>query len=992
MQKKTALYFLLLFTSAFLFFQSVSFAQSSNWQQLASPFYEGVFSISAAPNGNLWTITGNIAYMSTDQGNTWKKMKSIPNIYSSKVAVNPYNGNIFIICGYTSIYRSTDNGQSWDNIFLGQDVGPVGCISFNPNGDIIAAAGYSDVASTIFVSSNKGTSWTKKSTMIDNAEVLSIAVTKSGNYVASTHLGIYRSADGGSTWTCVSQSLPKLVYNAIKMAKDGTLFTGTQSKIYSSTDDGQSWQVSYMTGSGLFVKSIVADSSGNVWACDIYGLYRTIDYGQNWFRVSVDLDNKGINDFTSDPSGNLFAGSQHGILMSTNAGNEWISRSAGINNSKCDEIKLAPDGTLYTYHLNDLYLSTNSGTSWTKTQTDFSPYGIECLSIDSKGNLYAGSVGRIGISTDRGNSWEMITFDDNSTYITSIAFDEDGAIYAGTGKGIYRSLNNGKTWNLLYGISSSKRTQIAISRNKDIFFAVNRAVYKSADNGATWAKKTPGIAGEVKNLMINHKGYIYFGTDNPGLLYSKNNGETWQDVQVGEPNYFPIIYSILEARSGIIYTNTTNGYYYSDNDGQTWNLIDKEEDRGGNILDMIVDKTGYLYATTDGSGFIKSNQPLLKILPPETINIKIGDQKAYLSWNKITSPNFSKYNIYGSYDHYPSTLINIATGGANDTTKLVNNLTNLKYYYMVISAVDNQGNESFSDEVSVKPIPLPAAPTQVEVANGLTKAKTTQSFRWTRPMCGDLYALEISQDSTFKTSFYSDSTLTDTVKQVGGFAHSTKYFWRVKSQSISGWGSWSNVWTFTTIIAPPSAPVAIQPSINALNQPVNETFKWNKLPTAESYYFQLSKAQDFKSSMVFEDSTLTDTLKAIGPLENDTKYYWRLRGKNEGGIGAWTTALSFATIVATPEVALLSSPLNNAQAQPRDITLKWLKAKRAGQYFFQLASDSLFNDLIISDSMVTDTCKTVMQLSYNSKYYWKVKSVNVGGVSLWSSVFSFIVM
>jgi hypothetical protein len=55
---------------------------------------------------------------------------------------------------------------------------------------------------------------------------------------------------------------------------------------------------------------------------------------------------------------------------------------------------------------------------------------------------------------------------------------------------------------------------------------------------------------------------------------------------------------------------------------------------------------------------------------------------------------------------------------------------------------------------------------------------------------------------------------------------------------------------------------------------------------------------------VKRDSTRLDTSLTVNGLENNTKYYWRVRGKNAAGFGEWSIAWSITTIavgIVTPE-------------------------------------------------------------------------------------------
>lgn len=90
--------------------------------------------------------------------------------------------------------------------------------------------------------------------------------------------------------------------------------------------------------------------------------------------------------------------------------------------------------------------------------------------------------------------------------------------------------------------------------------------------------------------------------------------------------------------------------------------------------------------------------------------------------------------------------------------------------------------------------------------------------------------------------------------------------------------------------------------------------------------------------------------------------------------------------VATPN---LISPPNNSLNQPINITLSWTKNSQAIRYGLEVATDSLFNNKIFSDSTLVDTFKTFVKLARETKYYWRVKAITSYNSSDWSEAWSF---
>lgn len=91
----------------------------------------------------------------------------------------------------------------------------------------------------------------------------------------------------------------------------------------------------------------------------------------------------------------------------------------------------------------------------------------------------------------------------------------------------------------------------------------------------------------------------------------------------------------------------------------------------------------------------------------------------------------------------------------------------------------------------------------------------------------------------------------------------------------------------------------------------------------------------------------------------------------------WTHTNIITTNPVKPSVPVLNyPPANGGVVIPNLISFKWLKSDRAAKYYFQLASDSAFTNLVASDSTINDTLRVVGNIQYSGKYYWRVKAKN----------------
>ena len=282
----------------------------------------------------------------------------------------------------------------------------------------------------------------------------------------------------------------------------------------------------------------------------------------------------------------------------------------------------------------------------------------------------------------------------------------------------------------------------------------------------------------------------------------------------------------------------------------------------------------------------------------------------------------------------------------------------------------------------------PTSPTLLIISNNAGDVVINPELVWTKPINASTFHLQLAEDSLFNSIILDDSTLTDTVKTVGPLKNKTKYFWRVNAKNLIGTSPYSYSFGFTTIVAKPSMPTLSSPLNGATNLPVNIVLTWNKATDAGTYQVQVSTDSLF-SIFVINDSTISDTVKLVNALSNNIKYFWRVRSINVAGKSAMSQLRNFTTIVASPSSANLISPLNHSKGQDTTINLIWNKVKETDRYIVQLAIDSIFSSFIMNDSTVTDTIKQISGLSGNTVYYWRVASVNISGISPFTSIWNF---
>lgn len=92
------------------------------------------------------------------------------------------------------------------------------------------------------------------------------------------------------------------------------------------------------------------------------------------------------------------------------------------------------------------------------------------------------------------------------------------------------------------------------------------------------------------------------------------------------------------------------------------------------------------------------------------------------------------------------------------------------------------------------------------------------------------------------------------------------------------------------------------------------------------------------------------------------------------------------SIISNITQPLLLYPLNNSVNNPYAINFQWTKSYGADNFRIQIATDSLFNNLILDNATipVSDSSKTLYGLPVFKWLYWRMNSKCASGSSLWS--------
>ncbi len=281
--------------------------------------------------GESWTRNsvsiGDGIYKSTDGGDSWNNMGLKDSERIAKILIDPKDGNTVYACvpgklwsdsDDRGVYKSTDGGKSWNKILKGANAS-TGCsmMSMSSRDSKAIVAGMWDFR-------RKG--WTFRS--------------GGENATAPSGSGLFATADGGATWTDLDEKsakgLPPKPWGriAVTMAPSNpdvvyALIESPNSALYRSDDAGKTWErgdaSQMMVWRPFYFANLIVDpkDENKVYKPD-GGLILSTDGGKSFGGISGGAHGD-FHDVWIDPenTNHVITCDDGGVWYSFDSGNNW---------------------------------------------------------------------------------------------------------------------------------------------------------------------------------------------------------------------------------------------------------------------------------------------------------------------------------------------------------------------------------------------------------------------------------------------------------------------------------------------------------------------------------------------------------------------------------------------------------------------------------------------------------------------------------------------
>lgn len=615
-------------------------SDGESWSAKDSGTDRGLSAVVYADNLFVTAGSGGTIVSSSD-GEAWTSKVINGNVTLWDVT---YGDGIFVVVGktqtgYSYTYSSTNKGESWIAGNGSQTNSGLYAVAYDSVNQRFLATGLdSSMGALLYLISNDGNSWTKKTNSAIKKSFSDMTYVN-GNFVAAG-TSIYRATitENDAVWTRltkgVTDTLNGIAYGQLSGMSNPTFVSVGESGSIQTSTDGIQWTI--------------RDSGTN----------------ENLNNV------KYLN-------GKLIAVGNKGTILTSDDGVTWNKQTSGVSYNLLD---VAYGNGRYvavggTYSSAEIILSSIDGVSW--VYHDISSYQIPTIIYSNNIFIALGQNGHVWKSSD-GMSWQQTgnLTSSGSTYPRKLILADNKLIAVANDGLIYISSDNGSNWTKIDTGSGHYFRSVTYGGGNIVAVGDYGSIYLSFNKGGNWEKSTSSLDIDFQGVVAGTSNFVTVG----------QAGVTLQSRDFGAPSD-PDAMDVAADAEALTFNDIKDANSAENNITSDLNLI-TGGDNGTSITWNAV-PTGWINGTTgevtrpssnDGDKIVTMTATISKGLASDTVSfvltikateesteVQMSDteavaaDKASLTWESIKGNNTTQDNI-------TMNLINpLPTTGANGT-------------------------------------------------------------------------------------------------------------------------------------------------------------------------------------------------------------------------------------------------------------------------------------------------------------------------------------
>lgn len=589
----------------------------------------------------------------TDGGLTWTK--SLDWSYNQQrgvwvVKINPLNPNTIWAGTTIGTFKSTDAGETWNQVHNVVMVMDLIINAADTNIVIIGCGNFESTGYGIYRTSDGGNLWTKITSSLPavfKGKIMLGAYEQNPDIVFASIGNGFSNADGAS-WLCKSTDAGETftIVSTVDYSKwqgwfshdaavspvDSSIVIAVGIEVWKSTTGGSSLIQKSSSGVTLgkppvggpdgppdYVHSDIhevrfhPDDPDVIYFGTDGGVFVSLDGGETFQSVNGGYQSvQFYNGFSSSFQDSLFAlgGLQDNSTVIYDGSLAWTRRIGG--DGSWTAVNSENDNIVYgSWQFLSITRSTNRGNNFSSiapptqgANTAFiAPY---VLSVSNPNIIYAGRS-KVYKSTTGGSGWSVTNnnnaLDGNPCLAMAVSYQNSEKVYTATAPlttrgNIFVTTNGGLNWvNITGNLPDRFPTDLTVDPNDDnkVFVTFSgfgtSHIFKSTNSGTDWTDISAGLPDVPTSAVIvdpDYPEHIYAGND-LGVFVSSDGGSSWTDFNDGLPD------AVIVMDLNIVYPNRKIRVATHGNGAYERYLIGKSVDVGNENLRLTNYNLGQNY-------------------------------------------------------------------------------------------------------------------------------------------------------------------------------------------------------------------------------------------------------------------------------------------------------------------------------------------------------------------------------------------------------------
>jgi photosystem II stability/assembly factor-like uncharacterized protein len=274
---------------------------------------------------------------------------------SARTTVIPQKQNIITPAGENTVFKSTDSGQTWQDVSDGLPNKLIGDGLFSTSSGLHLRSGDGIYRSN---ANFTGPFWIKE---ICPSQYSGVAPAKRG-IIAYNYDGQFVQKIS-SAWVPIFPNFKEQLVRTVFETSAGVFFIGSDKGLFKSTNNGITWKQVHTAGWAMKL----VEANGVLMATSQQGILRSIDNGENW---EVVIDEGGVGIAVESINGGFAAityntqSETRRVRVSYDNGKNWQPIDAGLPEDASIASIVQLGGDLFCGHPAGIFRSSDMGKTW----------------------------------------------------------------------------------------------------------------------------------------------------------------------------------------------------------------------------------------------------------------------------------------------------------------------------------------------------------------------------------------------------------------------------------------------------------------------------------------------------------------------------------------------------------------------------------------------------------------------------------------------------